>query len=416
MIFRLALRNLWRHRRRTVLTMGALAVGVTAVVGVRGLLNGLQRSLITGVTEGGIGAFQVHAEGFMASIDAMPLTPDLPGDDGALATIEAVPGVAAVAPRLIFPALLAGDDDSTFSLVIGTDYAREEKVSPGRRRLMTQGRWPGAHDDTAADAPGVESAAIVGSELMRGLKLREGGRAAILGSDIDGVMNGVDVSVAGAIAAPTQGEKRLVLIPLARAQELIRRPGRVTEYAVAIDEGADVEVVAAAVKATVGTSLGTPIEVHTWPTLVPFVSDARSTQNAVLRVVTATLLFVILMGLANTLLMSVFERTREIGTFLALGMKRRRVLALFVTEGVLLGVGGALIGDVVGSTIVTAMGAKGLMLTTPGASLPQLITPHIGPDFLISMVLVAAVGAAIASLSPALRASRLDPVAALADR
>ncbi len=350
----------------------------------------------------------------MASIDAMPLTPDLPGDDDALARIEAVSGVKAVVPRLSFPALIASDDDSTFALVIGTDFAREAQVSPGRRRLLTAGAWPTSHG--ANGEASTDSGAVVGSELYSGLKLTLNERAAILGSDIDGVMNGVDVNVQGAIAAPTQGEKRLVLIPLAQAQALIRRPGRITEIAVAIDDDADADVVAAAVIAAVGDSLGTQIEAHSWTTLVPFVSDARGTQNAVLRVVTATLLFVILMGLTNTLLMSVFERTREIGTFLALGMKRRRVLALFVTEGVLLGVGGAVIGDVVGAAIVIALGAKGIMLTTPGATLPQLITPHIGADFLVAMVFIAAAGAAVASLSPAWRASRMDPVAALSDR
>ena len=404
MITRLALRNLWRHRRRTLLTMGALAVGVMAVVSVRGFLNGLQGSLITGVTEGGFGALQIHATGFMASVEAMPLSPDLPGDDAALSAVEDIDGVASVAPRLTFPARLAGEHDSTFALVVGADLAREALVSPRRVQLVTSGTWP------AGDT--VHTSAVVGSELLGGLRLQLGRRAAVLGSDIDGVMNGVEVNVAGGVAAATQGEKRLVIIPLEKAQELIRRPGRVTEYAVAIDDGADVDVVADAVRRAMGPS----VEVHTWPELMPFVRDAKSTQDGVLRVVTGALLFVIMMGLANTLLMSVFERTREIGTLLALGMKRRLVMHLFVLEGVLLGIGGAVIGDVLGTIIVTIAGRAGIALTPPGASIPQVIVPAIGPSFLIAMVAGAAIGAAIASLSPAWRASRLDPVSALADR
>jgi putative ABC transport system permease protein len=404
MITRLALRNLWRHRRRTLLTMGALAVGVLAVVGVRGFLNGLQGSLITGVTEGGFGALQIHATGFMASVDAMPLSPDLPGDDEALKKVLAIDGVKAVAPRLTFPALLAGETDSTFALVVGTDLVREATVSPRRVSLVTSGTWP--------TGPATRTHAIVGSELLSGLQVKPGQRAAVLGSDVDGVMNGVEVIVAGGVASATQGEKRLVLMPMEKAQELIRRPGRVTEYAVAIKDGQDVEVVAERVR----QAMGPAVEVHTWPQLMPFVRDARSTQDGVLRVITGALLFVIMMGLANTLLMSVLERTREIGTLLALGMKRRLVMQLFVLEGVLLGVGGAVIGDVLGTIIVTIAGRSGIMLTTPGASIPQLIVPTIGPSFLIAMVVGAAVGAAIASLSPAWRASRLDPVAALADR
>jgi len=404
MITRLALRNLWRHRRRTLLTMGALAVGVMAVVGVRGFLNGLQGSLITGVTEGGFGALQIHATGFMASVDAMPLSPDLPGDDDALQKVLAIDGVKAVAPRLTFPALLAGEADSTFALVVGTDLDREATVSPRRVALVTSGAWP--------TGPAAHTHAIVGGELLSGLQVKPGQRAAVLGSDVDGVMNGVDLVVGGGVASATQGEKRLVLLPMEKAQELIRRPGRVTEYALAIKDGEDVDVVAGRVR----SAMGPGVEVHTWPQLMPFVSDARSTQDAVLRVITGALLFVIMMGLANTLLMSVFERTREIGTLLALGMKRRLVMQLFVLEGVLLGVGGAVIGDVLGTVIVTVAGRSGISVTPPGATIAQLIIPTIGPAFLIAMVVGAAVGAAIASLSPAWRASRLDPVAALADR
>jgi putative ABC transport system permease protein len=404
MITRLALRNLWRHRRRTLLTMGALAVGVMAVVSVRGFLNGLQGSLITGVTEGGFGALQIHATGFMASVEAMPLSPDLPGDDAALSAVEDLDGVAAVAPRLTFPALLAGEHDSTFALVVGADLAREALVSPRRVQLVTSGAWP------AGDT--VHTSAVVSSDLLGGLQLQLGRRAAVLGSDIDGVMNGVEVTVAGGVAAAMQGEKRLVIIPLEKAEELIRRPGRVTEYAVAIDDGADVDVVADTIRRAMGPS----VEVHTWPELMPLVRDAKSTQDGVLRVVTGALLFVIMMGLANTLLMSVFERTREIGTLLALGMKRRLVMHLFVLEGVLLGIGGAVIGDVLGTIIVTIAGRAGIALTPPGATIPQVIVPAIGPSFLIAMVAGAAIGAAIASLSPAWRASRLDPVSALADR
>jgi len=202
------------------------------------------------------------------------------------------------------------------------------------------------------------------------------------------------------------------VLPLARAQELRRMEGRATELAVSLERGADVDEVASALR----SRLGPDYEVHTWKQLATFADDARRIQNGVLAVVTASFLVVILMGVANTLLMNVLERTREIGTLVAIGMRRRKVVQLFVTEGVLVALLGAGLGNLLGAGLVLALAEKGLRLVTPGSSAPQLIVPSLDPRFLLFMLGLSVVGAVIAALPSALRGARLDPVAALAGR
>lgn len=398
-LLRIALRNLLRHRRRTLLVLLAIGLGVTAVVGVRGFLNGLQSSIVLGFAEGTIGAMQVHRQGFMQSLDMAPLSPsiDLTGD--VLARIEAVPGVRATAPRIAFPGMVAVGDASAFAIIVAVDPAREIAVSPKRRDHVVTGAWLAS-----------PTASLMGMELAHSMNASASSPVALLSNDIDGVMNAVDTALVGTLAAPTQGEKKLVLVSLAAGQELLRMPGQATEVAVAVHELAEVDDVAARVR----NALGPGYEVHTWKQLAPVAKDVVETQNAALNIVTLIFLFVILMGLANAMLTSVLERVREIGTMLAVGARRRQVLAMFVIEAAILGVAGAAIGSAAGSGIVGALAFNGVNLTTPGASVAQHIVPFVELSFLGGMVLLCTVGAVLASLWPAWRASRLRPVEALA--
>ena len=399
-LFLLAARNLLRNRRRTWLTLLALAVGVFAVVGVRGFLNGLQGSLILGITEGSMGAIQIHRRGFLASIETTPLTPNIEWSERLLARIAAVPGVKEVTPRIAFAGMVSVGDETVFAMLTGVDPERELKVCPRRTSALTRGRWLKAGEAESA----------LGMELAAGLHAEPGARTAIISSDVDGVMNAADTTLVAHLAALTQGEKKLLLLPLALAQEILRMPGRVTELAVRVERLDEVEEVAL----RLSTALGPDYEVHTWKSFATFVKDIQENQNRALDVITSIFLVIILMGIMNTLLMSVLERVREIGTMMAVGAKRRQVLTLFVIEALLLGASGSLLGTGLGYAFVSFLGSRGITLTTPGASLPQLLIPEISVGFLARLVILCMVGAAISALYPAWKAARLRPVEALA--
>lgn len=400
MLLRIAFRNLARNRRRTGLTLAAVAIGVMAVVGVRGFLNGLQRMIVASVAEGQTGAIQLHARGFMQSMEAAPLTPNLVVDDALLKTIAAVDGVSAVAPRIMTGGMVNVGDETVFALVQAVDPVRELQALPRRADLVVQGAWLDPTRPTM----------LTSAEIGRAVQAKPGDKAAVLTNDVDGVMNAVEAPLGGQLVASVQGEKRLLVMPLPLGQELLRMEGRATEIAVGVRDLDDVEAVAARLRA----ALPATIEVHTWRDVARFADDAVRTQDAALGVVTSIFLFVILLGVANTLLMSVMERVREIGTLMAIGAKRKQVLRLFVFEAFVLGAFGGALGAVAGAVIVGLLGARGVRLTTPGASVPQLVVPYSTPGFLLYVLVLCAFGAALAALYPAWKASRLRPVEALA--
>ncbi|MBS1153940.1 MAG: Cell division protein FtsX, partial [Myxococcaceae bacterium] len=129
--------------------------------------------------------------------------------------------------------------------------------------------------------------------------------------------------------------------------------------------------------------------------------------------ISGVFLSVVLLGIVNAMLMSVLERTREIGTMLAVGMRRRKIVGLFLAEGLVIGLIGGLLGVAIGLLVVTWLHHVGLPLPAPGATAPSIIRPFVSNRFLISAAIGTPLGAALASLWPAWRASRLRPVEAL---
>jgi putative ABC transport system permease protein len=188
--------------------------------------------------------------------------------------------------------------------------------------------------------------------------------------------------------------------------------GRATELAVAVAPVERADQVAAALRA----ALGPDYEVHTWADVAFFVRQAMARQNMVIKLIAYAFLLLMLLGVANTMLMSVIERTREIGTMMAVGVRRARIVALFLMEALTIGACGGILGAAAGYLVVAALGRRGLTFAFPGGSAPFVLTPFTNVGYLAQVVAMAAAGAALFAIYPALRASRLRPVEALAGK
>lgn len=400
-LFRIAARNVLRNRRRSGLTLGAIFFAVLVMLSVRGLLNGLQASIRDIVVRGGVGALAVHRAGYLRQVLGAPLALDIPADEAFLQLVRRSPHVVAAAARIHFGAMVNAGDTTVLAVVSAVDPAHEDAVSPLRR------------DDIVRGGPmsvGDPSGAVLAEALARRLRLAPGGRAALLAADRDGVLNGADILVVGLLgqARLPGAEARVALVPLALAQDLLRMPGRATEIGVAIDDLEHLE----AARAAVAGRLGPVYEVSTWRDLGAVVDDLVRTQNAVLSVIVGVFLVVALIGIANTMLMNVLERTREIGTMMAVGVRRRQILALVLVEAAVLGAVGAAAGAIGANALVSALGRRGLDFRIPTGAVQHLV-PHLTARYTVAIVAVAALGAVIAALYPALRASRMRPAEAL---
>ena len=239
-----------------------------------------------------------------------------------------MPGVASVAPRLVFGGMVNNGSEGTMFVARGIDPVKEYATLPWAAKEI-------AGKPIAADAPTV---GVIGAELGEAMRIKPGGSVILQATTQAGRQNALDLDIGGSLDNANIFEsKRFIHVPLPYAQNLVGMPGRVTEYAVRVADLGNVDAVAAELRA----ALGPNFEVETWRQLQPNLADLIAFQRVIIGIVSVVFLIIVVFGVVNTMVMSVLERTREIGTMMALGMRRVSIGALFLLEAALLATFGA---------------------------------------------------------------------------
>lgn len=403
-LLRLALRSLLRNRRRSGVTLGAVALGVAIVIFGHGFGEGFTRMMIKNQIENRHGAIQIHRKGYLDASEAAPLDLDLPDAEALMAKARAVPGVVAVSPRIRFAAMIGDGKTSSIVMGEGIDPERELEVCPGRKLDVD----PATGSYVTKD---IVNGGVLGHELARAFHATPGDTLTLSGSGREGGVNALDLQVAGVSrgAASVFESKRSVVVPLEYTQNLLQMQGRVTEIAVRVADLESIPEVAAALR----VALGPEVEVSTWDEVLPYLKDMLDRLAVILRGVSAVLFFIVIFGVINTMLMNVYERVREIGTMLAVGVTRRQVLALFFFEAGVIGLTGGLLGAALGLGLSVVTAIQGWSLTSPGGVYPQVVHPVARLDLAALTLVAAVVGAIVAAAWPARKASLMNPVDAL---
>jgi putative ABC transport system permease protein len=396
-----ALRNVLRNKRRSAISILAIFFGVGVVIFLDGFTNGFLKNTVEDAVFAKVGALQVHRKGYLDA-EKDPLKLDVADDNTMIDRLKAVKGVTEVTRRLSFEGMLSNGSVSSMFMATAIDPVTEYKVCPKRKENVAKGSTP--LDEKSPNG------ALLGHQLMESLDAKPGSTLTMLSASQGGAQNALDVNVHGLLPSRFIGEsKRLATVTLPFAQELLRMPGRVTEYVIRIDNLDHVDDVATRLRAT----LGPDYEVNTWPELAPQARDGVVRLRVVLASISFILFCLVVSGIVNTMLMSVSERVREIGTMLAVGTRRRQVLLLFLIEAGALGLVGAVFGALAGAWVVHRMGSgSGLNISPPGGD-PIQVYPYVELRFAIMAVLLAIGGALLAALYPSWKASRMRPVDAL---
>ena len=396
-LVRLAGRNLSRHRRRTVLLSLAGALGVMALLLLAGLSTGFLTWLIENSVLAKIGAIQVHRAGYAKSAMATPLSLAFVDSPQLRAKISSVAGVTAVSGRLLFSGLVGSTRGQTNFVGRGVEPDAEVRVCPR------------AFDDFVAGASLPEGSVVVGGALLKSLGVAAGERVQLQSTSATGRVNSLTLTLlAMRDAGAALDSRRVVAVPLATAQALTGLEGKVTEYAIATASLDEVDAVAARLRA----ELGADFEVQTWGEVLGIWRDVIGYMNWLIGLAGLLLgaVVVTLVGAATS--GAVYERVREIGTQLAVGMRRRDVQRLFLYEAALLGVVAAATGVILGVIAVWSLGAVGI----PGRYFgfqSGVVRPSVDWAVAAFGALGTFCATVIAGLVPAWRASRLNPVDAL---
>jgi len=400
----LAWRNLWRNRLRTTLTAGGIAFAVMLIVAAYSLQGGAMDAMADQATQLLTGHLQVQNAAYADD----PSLRNLVTDATAVArALQSIPGVTAVSQRAMGFALVSVGERSYGAQVMGIDPQLEPAVS-SLATLVVKGRYIVGPGD-----------ALLGSVIARNLGIGVGDEFVLLGSKLDGSVAALSLRVCGIVeSGSAELDRALVQIQLAAFQEEF---GLGDQVHMVVARVADFEHVGAAlpqVDAAIAR-LGTGSVVLPWQRLMPEVAQTMQLKRASSLVMLSLVAVLVTFSIFNSFMMTVFERTREFGMLLAIGMRPAGIIGVLQIEAAWLALLGVAIGLVIGGAVMTATHHVGIPLGQMAGELarrfhlPDRIYPPLNTSAMLIAPLLMLLATQLAALIPALRIRTLVPVAAL---
>jgi len=398
-IFKMAFRDLGRNRRRSLLSALAVAAGMALLLLMASVVEGEMRGAMQTTIRLQSGHVQIRAASYeeqQVSLDWQDLITD---PEALIEQLKALPQVQLATPRLFASGIVARGDESRGVQVIGIDPASAANL-PFRQGLLA-GEFL---------APDDREGALIGKPLAEKLGMTVGDQINLLVNLSDGGVDQQLFTIRGVYTTNTSSfDENTVFLPLAKAQAFTGAQDHASSIFIMLQDREQAEAVAAALQSP-------DYQVLTWRTMNELISQLEDFAGAYM-----VLLYVIVLGITatvvtNTLVMAVFERTREIGILAAIGMKAGRIMAQFLAEAVLLATGGVIGGLILGGLVVAYFSRFGFYIGNYGIQgmlLGDRIYAYLTVENAVMLSIVAYVITLTASLYPAAMAARMEPVEAL---
>ncbi len=436
-LIKVSVRNVGRNTRRALITIITVFIGVFVVVGIRGLLDGLQNEIKSGLTRKMHGDIQIHKLGYEDTLEANPYKILIPYTKEIQQLLKTTEGVTEVTPRLKVMALLNHQkSQSTTPVIINSFSSQTEfKVVPRFKDALLKGQMIDSTieqesaivtDDDLSEAKGLDESVastakihpkaigyhqlMVTPSLMRGLNAEIGDEVVVLLQDKDNMQQAIVATLVGVVDFAMPGaQARMAWMDFSTLQKTAGIQGQTSEIAIRIKDDVDSELVRMRLKEKIGSNL----TVQTWIELAGILRDSMNLQNVIFNLVLFIVFSIVISAIINTSLMTVMERTREIGTLMALGYRRIHITLQFLIESAVIGLIGGMAGMFMAVSILFYLNRQGLVFALPGQTIETVLYPTIKIAFLVKVFLLALLSALGASFLPAYRASKMKPVQAL---
>jgi len=402
MIHQLAWRNIWRNKARSIVIMLSVAIGLLAGIGVLALYKGMMRSRVKTVIYSEVGHLQIHHPEFKKENHPAYVLPDA---KALLKKLQSFPGVEMAAPRSVVQGMLLTATGSAGVQINGVVPALEYPASQLKNKII---EGQGFHDEKKNEI-------LIGKKLADKMKLKLGAKLVLTFTDTADNLTSSAFRVAGIYRSGNAPLDELnVYVPLRTLNDLLLIGDSFHEIAVLLKNDDDLQTVQASLK-----SAFPDLVVESWKDISPETDLMVKTVDDYSYIIMIIILIALAFGILNTMLMSVLERTREIGMMVALGTGRARIFLLILMETVLLTAAGTPIGLLAAYLITRYYEQHGLDLSGMGKDMMASFgfETTIYPSFpweKLSVILIMVIGTALLScLLPALKALRLQPVEAL---
>lgn len=395
----LAARNVTRQRRRALLALATICGGVIAYMLAGGFINWVLESMRDAAIYSQLGHVQVVRPGYLREGQGDPYRYLLPGNTVVMS--EAPTGqIRSVAPRLTLTGLIAKGDDTISFLGEGIDPVAERPIAIAIEV---------AHGQDLENAD--DKTVILGEGLAANIGAQPGDTVVLLVTTADGGINAAELKVAGLFSSTVKAyDDSTLRLPIVTARLLMRVEGS-TSWVTLLRDTDKTQETLQLLRAHLPPDA---FELVPWWELADFYTKTVKLFSAQINSVLILIALIVVLSISNTLSMAVMERTSEIGTMMAMGNRRIDVLVLFITEGAILGVLGAVLGTGLGIGLGELISAIGIpMPPAPGMSHGYTGQVSITLEIALNAVMLAFFSTLIASVLPAWKASRMIIVDAL---
>ena len=403
---KLAWRNIRRHRRRTIITSSAIVVGVVFMIFTLGIQTGMLEQTISNSVELETGHIKIYPEGYYEKSDLMPTNMQISDYGEVIEILNNLDGVECASPRIKAGGMLQIGPNSAGVVINGIDPENDLKIRDLRKRII-DGEY------LAADDPSL----IIGERLSERLEIGVNDEVLVSSVAADGSAVSTMLRVKGIFKTGFSSyDGSMIFTSLLQAQNLLKiERGNATEIVIMVNRPEKVNDIAGSITSKLRAE-GYDYEVLHWERLAPELAQFVEMKKSMTTLFVSIVIVVASLGILNTMLMAVYERIKEIGAMSAFGYKRRNIIALFLLEGLIIGIIGAIVGLILGVGVTQYFSVVGIDFGSGPAVVEYMETciyPRLSVFDVVFPFFFAISVALLASLYPAYKASRLEPVEAL---
>ncbi len=401
MLLALAWRNIWRNKKRSLIIMSAIAVGLLCGLFASSVMFGMGDSVINSTINRDLGHIQIHSAKFE---DDKLITDTIPDAEQIIKNLGSIKNIVGITPRIVIEGMGSSATTSNGLRIVGINPDEEKTVTSIHNQVI-EGKY--------FQEKG-KNQIIVGQKLAENLGIRLKSKIVLSFQDLDGSIIYGAFRIVGIFKTESSlFDKSNVFIRQNDILSLVNSKPIYHEIVIRMNTAQNVDSVYSNLKTKYSN-----LSVESWKQLAPELKLMDEMMGFQLNIFLGIILFALLFGITNTMLMSVMERVREFGVLMAIGMKRRRVFTMIITETVSLSIVAAVVGMILAALLINYFGSQGINLSAfeegmSAWSISPILQPSLPINFYISITIMVLITAILSAIYPAIKAIKLIPAQAI---
>lgn len=401
MLYNIAWRNIWRNRTRSIVVIGAIILGVWALIFIMGWMNGTINMFINGIITNQTSHIQIHDAEYLKERKSENI---INNSTKLITDLQRTEGIKAVVPRVVINGMATSPRAAKGVLIRGIDPQGEADVTKLNEQVKEGDYF---NDDN-------KNQILIGKKLAEKLKIKVGKKITLQFQDMEGELTGQAYRIVGLYqSGNNQLDERIVFVNKKALAKALKNEDKIHEIALLVNDFDNTHALAANLQ-----KVHSDVKVQAYDEVAPSLKLFKQQISMSSTIITGIVMIALIFGILNTMLMAVLERVKELGVLMAIGMNKAKIFGMVVLETLMLSLIGLPIGVVLGYLTITFLSRNGIDLSAYEDSLAEfgmssIVYPELDSSYYVTIAIAVFVTALLASIYPARKATKLRPIEAI---